>query len=370
MSTAAKRLAFGIEKVQVSAYTVPTDFPESDGTLEWDKTTIVIVEAKSREVSGVGYTYADLSTAKLIDSLLRKVVEGRDAMDVTSSWVAMNKTVRNLGRPGIASMAISAVDIALWDLKARILQVPLVKLLGAVRTGISIYGSGGFTSYSIDQLQRQLSGWTTSGIRMVKMKVGRNPNDDAHRVHCAREAIGKEARLFVDANGAYNRKQALWFARRFQEEDVRWFEEPVSSDDLEGLRLIRDQGPPGMEIAAGEYGYDAGYFRKMLAAGAVDVLQADATRCGGLTGFLQAGALCASHSMPISAHTAPSVHMHVCCALPHAVHVEYFHDHARIEGLFFDGVEKPKDGELTPDLDRLGLGLEIRRADAAKYTAN
>ena len=157
MSTAPKRAAFGVEKVEASAYTVPTDFPESHGTLEWDKTTIVIVEATSREVSGIGYTYADLSTARLIDTLLRKVVEGRDAMDVTTSWVAMNKAVRNLGRPGIASMAISAVDIALWDLKARILQVPLVKLLGAARTSIPVYGSGGFTSYSIDQLQRQLS---------------------------------------------------------------------------------------------------------------------------------------------------------------------------------------------------------------------
>jgi len=374
MSTPAHKPAHSvidsvIDRLDVVACTVPTDFPESDGTIEWNSTTIVIVEATSGETTGIGYTYAGASTAKLIDSVLRAVVEGRDAMDISGTWTAMTKAVRNLGRQGIAAMAISAVDIALWDLKARLLQLPLVKLLGAARAGIPIYGSGGFTSYSIDQLQKQLSGWTRSGIRMVKMKIGREPSQDPMRVHAAREAIGKEPRLFVDANGAYRRKQAMEFARQFREDDVSGFEEPVSSDDLEGLHLLRNQGPPGMDIAAGEYGYDVGYFRRMLQSEAVDVLQADATRCGGVTGFLQAGALCAAHSMPLSAHTAPSVHMHLCCAVPSAIHLEYFHDHVRIENLLFDGVAQPQSGELRPDLARPGLGLVLRRADLAKYPA-
>ena len=259
--------------------------------------------------------------------------------------------------------------IALWDLKAKLLQLPLAKLLGAVRASIPVYGSGGFTSYSVDKLQRQLAGWVGSGIRMVKMKVGRKPDDDPERVRSAREAIGSDAKLFVDANGAYSRKQALHLAHRFREQNVVWFEEPVSSDDLAGLRLIRDQGPQGMDIAAGEYGYDAFYFRHMLESSAVDVLQADATRCGGITGFLQAGTLCAAQPLPLSAHTAPSIHMPVCCAANSAIHLEYFHDHVRIENLLFDGVAKPQNGELVPDLTRYGLGLEIRRADAAKYAA-
>jgi L-alanine-DL-glutamate epimerase-like enolase superfamily enzyme len=264
-------------------------------------------------------------------------------------------------------MAISAVDIALWDLKARLLKLPLVKLLGAVRTAIPIYGSGGFTSYSLDQLQKQLSDWTDSGIRMVKMKVGRNPSADVERVRRVREAIGSQPRLFVDANGAYRRKQAFEFAQRFRDFDVSWFEEPVSSDDLDGLRMMRERAPSGIEIAAGEYGYDAGYFRTMLQAGAVDVLQADATRCGGITGFLQVGALCAAHSMPLSAHTAPSVHMHACCAVPSAIHLEFFHDHVRIENLLFDGVADPANGELRPDLTQFGLGLSPRRTELSKY---
>jgi len=164
------------------------------------------------------------------------------------------------------------------DLKARLLDLPLITLLGAVRANVPVYGSGGFTSYSMAQLQEQLGGWVADGISRVKMKIGRQPASDLDRVRAAREAIGPGAELFVDANGAYTRKQALATACAFTEFDVSWFEEPVSSDDLDGLRLLRDRAPAGMEIAAGEYGYDLFYFRRMLEAGAVDVLQADATR--------------------------------------------------------------------------------------------
>lgn len=359
-----------IEKIEVSAYTIPTDLPESDGTLTWDKTTIVVVTASAGETRGIGYTYADLSTAKLIHSLLAHVVEGRDALDVSAAWMAMLRAVRNLGRDGIVSMAISAVDVALWDLKARLLQIPLVKLLGAVRESVPIYGSGGFTSYSVDQLQRQLSDWVSSGISMVKMKVGRKPEEDPFRVARAREAIGEKTCLFVDANGAYTRKQALSLAIQFREQNVGWFEEPVTSDDLEGLRLIRNSAPAGMDIAAGEYGYSPVYFRRMLDAGAVDVLQADATRCGGFTGFLQAGALCFAHSLPLSAHTAPLLHAHVGCAVPSLNHVEYFHDHSRIEKMLFDGAPVMQDGALKPNLSRCGLGIELRRSDAARFVTS
>src|SRR5579885_1836706 len=245
---------------RVSAYTVPTDAPESDGTLEWKSTTLVLVEVEAGAQCGLGYSYADVSTAVLIRDLLSKVIESRDAMDIEGAWSAMLARIRNLGRPGIASMAIAAVDNALWDLKARLLNLPLVILLGAVRDGIPAYGSGGFTSYSIPQLQKQLGGWIAEGMTRVKMKIGRNPDQDIARVRAAREAIGPDAELFVDANGAYNRKQALGMAEAFEEFGVTWFEEPVSSDDLEGLHLLRDRGPGGMAIAAGEYGYDLPYF--------------------------------------------------------------------------------------------------------------
>jgi L-alanine-DL-glutamate epimerase-like enolase superfamily enzyme len=290
-------------------------------------------------------------------------------MAVTASWESMLRRTRNLGRPGIVSMAISAVDAALWDLKARLLGVPLITLLGPVREGVPIYGSGGFTSYTNQQLETQLGGWVSAGIPRVKMKIGRDANADRDRVHLTRRAIGSDAELFVDANGAYDRKQALTQAEVFVESNVTWFEEPVSSDDLEGLRLIRDRAPVSMEVAAGEYGYDIDYFRRMLEAGAIDVLQADATRCGGVTGFLKAAALCTAHHLPLSAHTAPALHTHVCCAALPVRHLEYFHDHVRIEQMFFDGIPQPENGALRPDLSRPGMGIELKRKDVQRFAA-
>jgi L-alanine-DL-glutamate epimerase-like enolase superfamily enzyme len=348
---------------------VPTDFPESDGTLQWNSTTLVLVRAIAGKYAGLGYTYADTSTATLIEGLLAETVIGRDAMAIPACWNAMVRRTRNLGRPGIVSMAISAVDSALWDLKARLFNVPLVVLLGAVRESVPIYGSGGFTSYSDKQLQTQLARWVEQGIPRVKMKIGRDARADLGRVRLARQAIGPSAELFVDANGAYSRKQALEQAEKFADMSVTWFEEPVSSDDLPGLRLLRDRVPSGVEIAAGEYGYEAGYFRRMLAAGAVDVLQADATRCGGITGFLQVAALCEAYHLPLSAHTAPALHCHVCCSALPVRHLEYFHEHVRIEQMFFDGAQVPVNGELRPDLSRPGMGIELKYADVQRFAA-
>src|SRR5436190_48217 len=356
-----------IESLRVSAYTIPTETPEADGTYAWDSTTIVIVEVADGGQQGLGYTYADAATAKLIEDKLKDVVIGRDAMAVQSAWLAMVHSIRNLGRPGICSMAISAVDTALWDLKARLLELPLVRLFGQVRDALPIYGSGGFTNYSNEQLQKQLHTWAEQGIPRVKMKIGRDAKMDRQRVASARKAIGDDIDLFVDANGAYSRKQALTHARAFEEFNVSWFEEPVSSDDLEGLRFIRDRAPAGMEISAGEYGYEIDYFRRMLDAGSVDVLQADATRCCGFTGFLQAATLCDTHHIPLSSHCAPALHVHVGCATPALRHAEYFHDHVRIERMIFDGVVEPNDGALRPDRSQPGLGLTLKRADAQKF---
>jgi L-alanine-DL-glutamate epimerase-like enolase superfamily enzyme len=358
-----------IEKIHVSCYTVPTVTPESDGTLKWDKTTLVLVEVNAGGKEGIGYSYADVSTGKLIESLLADVVKGANALDVPGAHTAMLHQIRNLGRPGIASMAISAVDNALWDLKAKLLECSLLDLLGASRESAEIYGSGGFTSYSLKQLENQLGGWAAEGIKSVKMKIGRDPSADFERVSAARKAIGPDVHLFVDANGAYTRKQALAQAEKFAELDVKWFEEPVSSDDLEGLNLIRNRAPAGMNIAAGEYGYDSYYFQRMLAAESVDVLQADATRCGGITGFMEAGTLCRSSQLPFSFHCAPSLHAAAACASPSFWIGEYFFDHARIEQMFFEGCLKPMNGALIPDRSRPGFGLEFKRADAAQYAA-
>lgn len=356
-----------VAQLEVSAYTVPTETPESDGTLSWDKTTLVLVRATAGGITGLGYSFADVATAQFIEAHLKRHVIGGNCFSITELWSAMVRAIRNLGRPGVSSMAIAAVDNALWDLKGRILGISVADLIGRAHPSIAAYGSGGFTSYSDIQLTRQLGGWVEAGLRDVKMKIGTHPEADPGRVRAARQAIGADAGLFVDANGAYDREQALAMAVRFADLGVTWFEEPVSSDDLEGLRLIRKKAPPGMRIAAGEYGYDSYYFRRMLAAEAVDVLQADATRCAGVTGFLAAGNLCAAFATPFSAHTAPSVHAHAACASVPAINVEYFFDHYRIEQMFFDGALKPVDGTLHPDASRPGFGLECKLPDMERY---
>lgn len=354
-----------IEALEVSAHRIPTDAPEADGTFAWDSTTIVIVRARGGGRCGLGWTYSHRSAADLIRDALTPLVVGGAAMAVPAAAVAMRRAVRNLGFPGLCATAIAAVDTALWDLKARLLDLPLAALLGQARDEVPVYGSGGFTSYSVERLQEQLSGWVGQGIGMVKMKIGTHPEADEERVARAREAIGPDAALFVDANGAYDRAQALAKAEAFARQDVVWFEEPVSSDDLAGLKYMRDRAPPGMDIAAGEYGYDLFTFRRLLDC--VGVLQADATRCAGITGFLKVAALCETHNVPLSAHTAPALHLHPCCALPNLRHIEYFHDHVRIEDMLFDGVVKPRGGRLTPDMTRLGNGLELREQDAARF---
>ncbi|HVL34091.1 MAG TPA: enolase C-terminal domain-like protein [Burkholderiales bacterium] len=354
-----------IERASVAAYRIPTEAPESDGTLEWSSTTLVVVRLEAGGRRALGYGYGDRATASLIHERLLPLVEGRDAHGAGAVYQDLVRSIRNLGRPGVASMAISAVDAALWDLRAKLLQCSLADLLGTVHAKMPVYGSGGFTSISIDELQRQLRDWAESGIGMVKMKVGREPGRDVERVRRAREALGDRVALFVDANGAYGRKQALGFAQQFAQSAVAWFEEPVSSDDLAGLAFVRERVP--MAVSAGEYGYDLPYFRRMLEAQAVDVLQPDATRCGGIRGFLAAAALAEAHAIPVSSHTAPMLHLAPCCAAPAAVHLEYFHDHVRIERMLFEGFCEPKDGAMAPDRARPGLGIELRTSDAERF---
>ncbi len=368
MTATVTRHGCPIDSIDVRTYRVPThDVPESDGTALWSATTMVLVEIHAGGHTGIGYTYADTATAAVIADELRKPLEGADALATGQCYADMQTAIRNMGRDGITSMAISAVDIALWDLKAKIFDVPAYVMLGAARASVPVYGSGGFTSYSIDQLREQLGGWVSSGITMVKMKVGRDPSADVERVQEARRAIGPEAGLFVDANGAYSRKQALAFAERFALSGVSWFEEPVYHQDFEGLRHVRERAPAGMDVSAGEYGYGLYHFGRMLQAQTVDCLQADASRCGGFSGLLAVDGLCQSAMMPLSTHCAPHLQLHAALACKSLRHMEYFYDHARIEQMFFDGIGDPVDGKLEPDPSRPGIGLELRRSDAARY---
>ncbi|MBY8882243.1 enolase C-terminal domain-like protein [Actinacidiphila acidipaludis] len=360
-----------VTSVTTAIYTVPTDSPEADGTLSWDATTLVTVRAEAGGTTGLGWTYGSPAAARVVEAHLASVVTGRSAWDVPAANEAMTRTVRNAARPGIAGHAVSAVDIALWDLKARLLDMPLVHLLGAARDEVPVYGSGGFTTYDERQQDRQLRFWAEeSGIPRVKIKIGESwgqaEERDRRRITAARRSIGDSAALFVDANGGYSAKQAIRLGRHLDAENVTWLEEPVSSDDLAGLARVRD----GIhaDVTAGEYGYTLSYFEQMLAAEAVDCLQADVTRCGGVTVWLRAAALAEARGLQISGHCAPHLHAHAAAAVPNLRHLEWFHDHVHIENLLFDGTLDPAGGVIRPGAGGApGHGLELRADVAAKY---
>ena len=359
-----------VKRVDVSAYTIPTDGPEADGTFDWDSTTLVLVQVAAGGQVGTGWTYAAPAVVRLVSDTFAPLLTGQCATDIHGRWDDMVRALRNLGRPGMGSMALSAVDCALWDLKARLLQLPLHRLLGAARDAVPLYGSGGFTTYDLNQLERQLRGWVDDdGLRAVKIKIGQSSGQcverDLGRTGEAREIVGPDVALFVDANGGYSVGQAVRVGQDLDQLDVRWFEEPVTSDDLPGLRRVREACRA--DVTAGEYGWDVGYFERMAAAGAVDCLQVDVTRCGGITELMRIAAVAAAHHLDVSGHCAPHEHAPALAAIPNLRHLEWFHDHVRIEGRFFEGATSPTNGVLPLDDSAPGNGLTWRSIDADRY---
>ncbi len=351
-----------VSEIAVSAYRVPTVAPEADGTANWDATELVVVQPVAGGQRGLGWSYcAAPAAAQVIRSLLTPVVLGSDALDVPGIWQQMNQAVRNAGRPGLVSMAIAAVDLALWDLKAKLLDLPLDRLLGRCRDQVPVYGSGGFVSMTDAELVAQLRRWTQEqGIPRVKIKVGESwgsaPRRDLARTRLTRETVGDDVDVFVDANGGYSAGQARRMGAAYDDLGVVWFEEPVSSEHLADLRMLR--GALRCDIAAGEYLSSAIEAQQMCAAQAVDCLQLDATRCGGITGWFQAAAVAAGHGLQISAHCAPSLHLAPAACTPNLRHIELFADHERLESMLFDGVPTTLGGSLRPP-DRPGNGLRL-----------
>jgi L-alanine-DL-glutamate epimerase-like enolase superfamily enzyme len=318
----------------------------------------VIAEVRASGATGLGYSYVTGAAAAVIEDVLAPALQGLDADAVPAAMTRMVQAVRNHGRQGIASCAISAVDVALWDLKARRFGVSVAALLGPARTRVPVYASGGFTTTPPGELAREIAGYAARGYQRVKIKIGRDRDPDRLRVLAD---AGAGMSLMVDANGAYTVKQALAIAELAA--GVEYFEEPVSSDDLAGLRRVRDHAP--MAIAAGEHGYDASYYRGMIDA--VDIVQCDATRCLGITGFLQVDAMCDAAGVPLSSHCAPAIHVHAAAASRRLIHLEHFRDHVRLESMLFDGAPELHDGTLEPRGP--GLGLSLRATEAKRFAA-
>jgi L-alanine-DL-glutamate epimerase-like enolase superfamily enzyme len=370
-TTSARMTSRGptIDDVQVDVFRFPTPGPEADGTLEWDATTAVTVRVNAGGATGLGWTYSSPAAATVISSHFTPLLKGRPAQDVTAAWAAMQAKSRNFGIGGLAMQAISAVNVALWDLKARLFDVPLPELLGTCRDRVPVYGSGGFVSSDDAELSRDVAVWKGAGCRAMKIKIGRDrgarPDWDIDRVARFRELAGDDVELMVDANGAYRGGEAIRVGTELQRWDVRWFEEPVSSDDIDGLALARSA--LRCDVAAGEYistPYDAERLTRV-----VDCLQVDATRCGGYTGLLQMAAIASAHNLEVSAHCAPALHAPVAAAVPNLRHVEWFDDHVRLEPTLLDGLAPVDGGAMMVQRDRPGHGMTLS-ADAERYRSD
>jgi L-alanine-DL-glutamate epimerase-like enolase superfamily enzyme len=351
-----------VAELSVSTYRVPTPAPEADGTAHWSATELLVVEPVAGGMRGLGWSYcAAPAAAEVVRSRLAEVVVGTDALDVVGSWQRMVAAVRNAGLPGLVSMAIAAVDLALWDLKAKLLETPLDRLLGRSRDAVPVYGSGGFVSMSDEELVGELRRWTAElGISRVKIKVGqdagRAADRDLARTQLARDTIGGDIELFVDANGGYRPGQARRLGASYDDVGVTWFEEPVPSAQLADLRMLRES--LRCDIAAGEYLSSAAEAERMCSARAVDCLQLDVTRCAGITGWLQAAAVAGAHGLEVSAHCAPALHVAPAASIPNLRHIELFADHERIERLLFEGAPVVDRGQLRPSQEP-GNGLRL-----------
>jgi L-alanine-DL-glutamate epimerase-like enolase superfamily enzyme len=344
---------------RTAVYRFPTPEPEADGTLEWDATTAVTVTLEAGGHTGLGWTCSSPAAAAVVQHHLADVVRGRDALDVGAGWSAMRRACRNFGTKGLVMQALSAVDVAWWDLKARLLGVPLVSLFGRCRPTVPIYGSGGFTTLSDGQLQQQVECWSQAGCTAMKIKIGESwgsrPGRDLERVRRLRDLAGDGVNLMVDANGGYSVGEAVRVGAELDDLGVVWFEEPVSSENVEGLAAVRSA--LNSDVAAGEYVSDERDARLLMPV--VDCLQLDATRCGGYTGWLRGADLAQAHGLQISGHCAPALHAPVAAAVPNLRHVEWFIDHVRLEPLLLTGVPAARHGALEPATDRPGHGMTL-----------
>lgn len=349
-----------IDAVDVSVRTFPTPEPEADGTLEWDATTAVVVVLQAGERTGLGWTYSSPAAATVIEHHLAGAVRGRAVHDLVAGWDAMRRACRNLGTRGLVMQAISAVDIAWWDLRARVLGCSLVELFGSTRDTVPIYGSGGFVTLDDDELAEQVAHWQDLGCTHMKIKIGEawgtRVDRDLARTEQLRKLAGDEATPMVDANGGYDLGTARRVGRALDDLGVRWFEEPVSSDDRAGLARLRAE--LDCDVAAGEYLSDE--FETADLLGSVDCLQLDATRCGGYTGWLRSAALAQAANRQVSAHCAPALHAHVAAAVPNIRHIEYFVDHERLEARLVSGAPEASAGSVHLDPAAPGHGMALR----------
>ena len=310
---------------------------------------------------GLGMAPGQRAIREVIHQNLSGVLIGEDPFMIEKLWQDMFWRVRGFGRKGVAFQAIAAIDIALWDLKGKILNQPIYRLLGPAHESVPIYGSGGWTNYSEAELVAEQTGYVERGIPRVKMKVakdfGRSEREDIERLSAVREAVGDDVEIYVDANNGYYAKQAIKMSQIFEQFDVAWFEEPVLADDIPGLAQVSQATT--IPVATGEHEYTKYGFRDLLLAGAVDIVQPDVHRVTGITEWMKVAAMADAFNLPVAPHAVSLVHLHCAMATPNLKVVEVLGAEEQSNSVWWTEVPPYDGGTWSPFPDRPGLGLEI-----------
>ena len=310
---------------------------------------------------GLGIGQASPGVRQVIEADLKGLLIGQDPFNIEKLWNDMFWRVRGYGRKGVAFCALSAVDIGLWDLKAKALGLPLYKLLGPFTDSVPIYGSGGWTNLTQEELVAEMAGYVEQGIKRVKMKVGKDfgksEREDLQRLAAVRKTLGDDVAIYVDANNGYYSKQAIYMAKEFEQFQVGWFEEPVLADDIGGLAEIKHA--TSIPIATGEHEYTKHGFRELIAGGGVDIVQPDVGRVGGVTEWMKVAHMAHAFNLPVAPHAVQLVHLHLACATPNLKVVEYMNTSLEGDRVWYTEFPQPSGGMWSPFPDKPGLGLEL-----------
>ena len=357
-----------IAEVESFAVSIPLEEPVSFATRTVEERDHAITYVRTDDgIEGLGYTLGyggSTLVADAVTDVLAPMVEGEDPRDTERLWREMFDGTVQIGRKGVMLRAIAIVDIALWDIAAKAADAPLYKYLGAYRDSVPAYASGGYyrEGKGLEGLREEMRRYVDRGHDAVKMKVGRlSPAEEAERVRAVRETIGDERVLMVDANGAWKSKpEALRTCRAIAEYDPYFVEEPVMPDSVSLMAEVNDALE--YSVAAGELEFSRYGFAELMREGAVDVVQPDATVCGGITEWLKVANTAASYDVPVAPHYNWDLHAHLVAASENGTWVEYFHRDSDVK-VFDDVIEEPltpEDGEIALP-DRPGHGIELDR---------
>jgi len=358
-----------IARIESSVHNIPVGKEMTDAIHRLSSLELLIARVATDDgLEGTGWSYT-LGTGgsalkALVDDSIAPVLTGENADNIERLWDLMWRGLHAIGSSGATSLAIAAVDIALWDILGRARGLPLFRLLGGQRDRVPIYGSGVNLYFTMEELLEQVAGFLSQGVHGVKIKVGRpDVGEDVERLAAVRDLIGPHMRLMVDANQGWSVGEAIGRARAMEEFNLFWLEEPILADDHIGYEtLARSINIP---IAAGETHYTKYQFCDLFQRRAVSFVQADVNRVGGITEWMKVAHMAQAYNLPMCPHGLEEVHAHLTCAVPNGYIVEHVVAGERHWGHVANPLE-PVDGYLSPR-ETPGHGVELDEGVLARY---